>query len=147
MNFSRHNCGMLGLCAAHGGQSSFRDTRLRVDRESRRFTMSLGSGFEAEPVIGPRFCADPLASPRNDELRPLDPGFRGKADGAVPADVVEMPVEELSRRALAGAVQQFEEVVIGLHFARSGKTGAERAEIDAMDIKPAVFVPAGAARQ
>src|SRR5258708_1045178 len=67
-----------------------------------------------------------FASPRNDELSPLDPGFRGKVDGAVPADVVEMPVEEFSRRALAGAMQQFEEVVIGFHLARSGETGAER---------------------
>ena len=39
------------------------------------------------------------------QLRPFHPGFRGKVDGAVPADVVKMPVKEFSRRALAGAVQ------------------------------------------
>src|SRR5258708_1847282 len=93
---------------------SFRDTRLHVDPESR---VVRGTGF--------RVCAQEGAS-RNDELGPLDPGFRGEIDGAVPADVVEMPIEEFSRCALAGAVQQFEEVVIGFHLAGSGETGAER---------------------
>ena len=40
---------------------SFRDGALAPDPESR------DSGFDAEPVIGRRESADPLASPRNDE--------------------------------------------------------------------------------
>src|ERR1700676_3617720 len=78
---------------------------------------------------------------------PLHPGFGGEVDRALAADVVEMPVEELSRRALSGAVQELEEIEVGLHFAAAVQAVAERAEIDAMDVEPAILVVAGAVGQ
>ncbi len=78
---------------------------------------------------------------------PFHAGLGGEVDGAFAADIIEVIVEEFLGGAHAGAMQQLEEIEVGFHLAGSGETRAEGAEIDAVDIEPAVLLLAGAARQ
>jgi hypothetical protein len=48
---------------------------------------------------------------------PFDTGFRGEVERALAADIVEVPLKEGARGALAGPVQQLEEIEVGLHLA------------------------------
>ena len=58
-----------------------------------------------------------------------------------------MVVEEPLGRPPAGAVQQFEKIIIGLQLAGRGEPHAESAEINAVDVEAAIFALASAAGQ
>src|ERR1043166_184526 len=78
---------------------------------------------------------------------PLRLRLGAQVDGGVAAEVVEMRIEEIARRAAAAVAQHDEEIVVGAELARRGQFAERLVERDAVHIDAAVLARPGAARQ
>src|SRR6266567_1693219 len=79
--------------------------------------------------------------------RPLGLRFSPEIDRAAHPEIVEMPGEEILRRAVAAIAQQFEEIVVRIELGAGCELPEGAVERNAMHVDAPIFARPHAARQ